>query len=198
MHPALADSRKPLALGGPIIATFFIILFLILGLAIEGRNFWCRQGDLAIWVSAAWNSSHTSQHFLDPYTFTHILHGVALFWITALIFRHSGPKTRFVWAMILEAAWELFENSDFIIERYRANTISLDYFGDSIANSIFDLIACGIGFIIAARLGWLRSIIFFVLLELVLIYFVHDSLVLNIVMLLYPFEIIKNWQMQGA
>ena len=98
-------------------------------------------------------------------------------------------------AVLVESGWEMFENSTYIIEKYRANTISLDYFGDSVLNSVGDVLACGIGYWIAARLGWWRSMAFFVLMELVLLIWIKDSLLLNVVMLIYPSDAIKNWQM---
>ena len=97
----------------------------------------------------------------------------------------------------VEAAWEILENSNFIIEKYRENTASLDYFGDSIANSIGDLIACAVGFLIALKLGVWRSLVFFVLVELALLFWIRDSFLLNILMLIYPLESIKTWQMGG-
>lgn len=161
----------------------------------QGRIWWCKLGDWAIYINAAWNSGHTSQHVFDPYTFTHILHGVAFFWLTGLVFSRLSTEWRFAIAILLEAAWEVFENTNYIIEKYRENTASLDYFGDSIANSIGDLAACAIGFWIAFKLGMWRSLAFFVAVELILILWIRDSLLINIVMLIYPLEFVKHWQM---
>jgi hypothetical protein len=94
----------------------------------------------------------------------------------------------------MEASWEIFENTTYVIEKYRANTISLDYFGDSVMNSIGDLLACFLGFWIAFKLGRLWSAVFFALIELILIVWIRDSLLLNIIMLVYPLEAIKSWQ----
>lgn len=160
-----------------------------------GRVWWCKLGDRAIYVNEAWNSSHTSQHLFDPYTFTHVLHGVLFFWLTGLLLFKLAIEWRFLIAMIVEAAWEVLENTNFIIEKYRENTASLDYFGDSIANSIGDLIACAAGFWVAVKFGWWRSLVFFLLTELFLLWWIRDSLVLNIVMLVYPLDGIKQWQM---
>lgn len=160
-----------------------------------GRVWWCKYGDLRIFTGEAWNSPHTSQHLLDPYTFTHVLHGVLFFWMAALIFKHSSNGWRFFVAVLVESGWEVFENSTYIIEKYRANTISLDYFGDSVLNSFGDVLACGVGFWVAAKLGWWRSLAFFVLVEVVLLVWIKDSLLLNVLMLIYPSEAIKNWQL---
>ena len=186
-------NRSNLAL--PTALSIVVLLTMVLVLHGYGRVWWCKYGDLRIFASEAWNSPHTSQHLLDPYTFTHVLHGVLFFWLTTLIFKHSTNAWRFFVAVLVESGWEMFENSTYIIEKYRANTISLDYFGDSVLNSVGDVLACGIGFWIAARLGWWRSLVFFVLVEAVLLIWIRDSLLLNVVMLIYPSDTIKSWQM---
>lgn len=163
-------------------------------LRLEGRIWWCKSGDWSIYINDAWNSSHTSQHLLDPYTFTHILHGVLAYWIAGLILKNVWPYWQLVAAAAVEAGWEILENSNFIIEKYRENTASLDYFGDSIANSIGDLAACMFGFWVAAKLGMWRSLAFFVVVELVLLLWIRDSFLLNIVMLMVPIDGIKAWQ----
>ena len=163
-------------------------------LRLDGRIWWCKSRDVSIYINAAWNSSHTSQHLLDPYTFTHILHGVLAFWIARLIFRRLSPYWQLSIVALAEAGWELLENSNFIIEKYRENTAALDYFGDSIANSIGDLAACMLGFWVASKLGMWRSLAFFLIVELVLLIWIRDSLLLNIVMLVAPIDWIKAWQ----
>ena len=164
-------------------------------LRFNGRIWWCKFGDWAIYVNEAWNSSHTSQHIFDPYTFTHVLHGVLGFWLAGLLLKNYSKTVWLVVTLAVEAAWEVLENSNFIIEKYRENTASLDYFGDSIANSIGDLIACAAGFLIALKLGVWRSLVFFVVVELLLLVWIRDGFLLNILMLVYPLESIKAWQM---
>lgn len=179
----------------PFLTAFGVTSLMAVLLHFMGRVWWCKSGDLAIYVHQAWGSSHTSQHLLDPYTFTHILHGVLFFWLTGLIFSGLAVRWRFLIAVIVEAGWEILENSPVIIEKYRENTASLDYFGDSVGNSVGDIIACSVGFWIAYKLGWWRSLIFFVLTEIVLLLWIRDSLLLNIVMLIVPLDGIKTWQM---
>lgn len=173
-------------------ATAIVMAFILWA---QGRIWWCKQGDWAIYINEAWGSTHTSQHLLDPYVFTHILHGVAFFWITGLIFSQLRAERRFLIATVAEASWEILENSNFIIEKYRANTASFDYFGDSIVNSIADVAACALGFWIAVKLGAWKSLAFFVMVELFMILWIRDSLIINIVMLIYPLDAIKHWQM---
>lgn len=179
----------------PWLISAAVLVLMVIILHLQGRTWWCKYGDYAIYIGDAWNSPHTSQHFLDPYTFTHILHGILFFWLASLIFYKLSPAWRFFISIFVESAWEVLENTNYIIEKYRENTASLDYFGDSIFNSIGDVLACAVGFIIAYKLGWRRSIVFFILVELILIFWIRDSLLINIIMLIHPLEAIKTWQM---
>ncbi|MGD9589058.1 MAG: DUF2585 family protein [Pyrinomonadaceae bacterium] len=191
------DLEKMGPLGWPIALSIGIAMLMTVVLWTQGRIWWCKSGDWAIYVNEAWNSSHTSQHLFDPYTFTHVLHGVLAFWLAGLILPRLAMGWRYLIAMAGEAAWEVLENSAFIIEKYRENTASLDYFGDSILNSVGDLIACAAGFWIAVKVGWWRSLAFFVVVEILLLIWIRDGLMLNILMLIYPLESIKAWQMGG-
>lgn len=95
---------------------------------------------------------------------------------------------------LLEAFWEVFENTEFVIQRYREETAALGYYGDSVANSLGDILICVLGFVIAQRLGFRRSAVVFVATEIVLLIWIKDSLILEIIMLIYPIEAIKGWQ----
>jgi hypothetical protein len=171
-------------------------VFLVLGglLVLEGRPAWCKSG-LGFW-SAAW-SRCTSQHFVDPYTFTHVLHGVIFFWLLQLFAPRVSLPWRLVGGLILEVGWELLENSPWVIERYRQDTASLDYTGDSIVNSLGDVVATIIGFALASRVSWKVALAVFFVVELGLAYFVRDNLTLNIIMLFFPLEALKEWQLHG-
>ena len=179
----------------PRVLSFIVPVLMVALLYWQGRIWWCKLGDYAVYVNEAWNSRHTSQHFLDPYTFTHILHGVLFFWLASLIFPKIDAGWRLLIAVAVEAAWEVLENTNYIIEKYRENTASLDYFGDSILNSVGDVAACAAGFWIALRLGWWKSFVFFLLTEIVLLLWIRDGLLLNILMLIYPLDAVKQWQM---
>ncbi len=179
----------------PLVLSVAVSILMVVLLYFQGRFWWCKLGDYAIYVNEAWNSSHTSQHFLDPYTFTHILHGVLFFWLAGLIFPKLSAAWKFFIAISVEAAWEVLENTNYVIDKYRENTASLDYFGDSILNCVGDLFACAIGFWIALKLGWWKSLIFFLLVEILLLLWIRDGLLLNILMLIYPLDSVKNWQM---
>jgi hypothetical protein len=172
-----------------------VVFLMSLQLWFAGRIWWCElDSPVRLWTPDAW-SSHTSQHLFDPYSFTHLLHGFLFLWGANLFFR---GKITFSWLLLVavfgESVWEVIENSPWIIEKYRANTASLDYFGDSIANSIGDVVSCVTGFIIAYKLRFWKSLILFAVIEITLMLTIRDSLLINIVMLLYPIDAIKTWQ----
>ena len=174
----------------------FIIVMAAIFLWAQGRVWWCQTGDFSPWAWNIW-TTHNSQHVIDPYSFTHILHGILEFWLIGLIFRRVPLAWRLVIALVIESTWEVVENSSFIIERYRAVTLSLDYFGDSIINSLSDIFCCATGFVIAYKLKFWKSLALFLATETILIFWIRDSLLINIVMLIYPIEAIKHWQMAG-
>jgi hypothetical protein len=162
----------------------------------EGRRWWCACGQWAPWIGDA-RGPHTSQHLFDPYSFTHVQHGLLLWGLLAVLAPRLALGWRFVLAVLIECAWEVFENTDFVIDRYRAATVALGYQGDSIANSLGDIFSSAIGFWLARSLGWGRSLVVFLLIELLMLVCLRDSLVLNVVMLVYPIEAIRTWQMGG-
>jgi hypothetical protein len=180
------DTAYLLTLLLPIVAAILLRL--------QGRVWWCKIGDYAIWSSDIWGS-HNSQHLFDPYTFTHILHGVLYFWLTSLFLRNLPLPWKFFVAILIAGSWEILENSSFVIEHYRTETISLDYYGDSVINSISDIFSCAFGFWLTYYLKFWRSLAFFVIVEIILLFTIRDSLIVNIIMLVFPIDAIKNWQM---
>ena len=177
-----------------IVATALVLLALIVLLHAEGRRLLCACGHFAVWVGD-WCSSNTSQQLLDPYSLTHVLHGFLFFWLIALLFKRMPRAWQFWLALLLESAWEVFENTSFVINKYRTETAALGYQGDTIVNSLGDLTCALIGFVVARRLGVRRSLIVFVLIEVILSVWIHDSLLLQILMLVRQVEVIKLWQM---
>ena len=180
----------------PWVCIFILFVIAAITLNFQGRVWWCEAGDYVPWSWEIW-SRHNSQHLIDPYTFTHILHGVAEFWIISLIFRKVPLAWRLAIAVGIEGTWEVVENTNTVIQRYREATISLDYYGDSIINSISDMISCATGFLIAYKIRFWRSLALFLLTEIVLILCIRDSLLINILMLFYPIEALKAWQAGG-
>ena len=186
----------PLFKERPLLLCVIVIAVAAFVLLLQGRVWWCQAGDYSPWAWDIW-STHNSQHLVDPYSFTHILHGVLEFWLIGLVFKKVPLAWRLVIAVMIEATWEVAENSTFVIERYRAATISLDYFGDSIINSMSDILCCATGFVIAYKLKFWKSLALFLATETVLIFWIRDSLLINIIMLIYPVEAIKVWQIGG-
>ena len=177
-----------------IIIALCIVLLTVLILFSMGRIPFCKCGVISVWSSDVM-SSEQSQQLFDPYTFTHVLHGIIFYFILWGIFRKRlSPPQRLLLAIGIEGAWEIIENTDYVINRYREATISLDYYGDSIFNSVGDIIAMITGFIMAWKLPKKVTVAVVILIELALLYFIHDNLTINIIMLAHPIEALKVWQ----
>jgi hypothetical protein len=179
---------------------WFAILVVLLGTALilrsQGRLWWCSCDYLLVWSGDPW-SSDNSQHLLDPYSFTHLLHGFLLCGLLTLLVPRLSTVWRLWLAVTIEAVWEVVENSEFVIRRYREETAALGYHGDTIVNSLGDILVCGLGFVVAQRLGFRRAFVVFLVTEVTLAILIRDNLTLNIVMLIHPIEAIKEWQAAG-
>ena len=174
-----------------IVASFAATAFL---LRLEGRLWLCACGSIQLW-SGQICSANNSQHFLDPYSFTHVLHGFLFFWLIAWLLSRLRANWQLALVVAVEACWEVFENTNFIIDRYRSETAALGYNGDTVVNSFGDILCCLVGFVVARRLGLRRSLVVFAVLELVLIVWIKDSLLLEILMLVVPVDAVRSWQM---
>ena len=193
MSNVVANPALRLSTRGYVLIALALVAFEIAVLFALGRSPICTCGTIKLWHGVA-TSAENSQHIFDWYTASHVIHGILLYAVLSVLFPKVPVMQRFLLALGIEVAWEILENTPLVIERYRSGTISLGYQGDSIVNSVSDTIAMATGFILAAWLPVAVSILLVVALELVVGYFIRDNLTLNILMLLYPLDGIREWQ----
>jgi hypothetical protein len=170
-----------------------ILLALASALLLMGREPYCKCGSLKLWHGTVM-SPENSQHILDWYSPSHVIHGFLFYAGLHFLLPKASFGTKLLIALGVESAWEIFENTDYTINRYRSATISLDYYGDSVVNSVCDALAMLTGFFLASRLPVIATVALAVAAEVFVGYMIRDNLTLNVIMLIHPVEWIKAWQ----
>ena len=158
-----------------------------------GRPAICTCGAVKLWVGTV-NGPDNSQHLADWYTPSHIIHGLLFYWLGWLFLRRNPAGDRLLAAVLLEAGWEILENSQYIIDRYREATMALGYNGDSVINSVADIGWMTLGFLLARRLPVWVPIALAVMFELLTLIVIRDNLTLNVLMLIAPIDAVRTWQ----
>jgi len=172
-----------------------IVLAAALALYLMGHPLICKCGYVKLWHFDVM-SAENSQHLIDWYTPSHLIHGFLFYWALWLLSRFIplSIAMRLILAVAIEAAWEVIENTDFVINHYREMTISLDYYGDSVINSVSDILVMVLGYFMASRLPVWLTVTIAVALELFVGAMIRDNLTLNVLMLLWPLDAVLNWQ----
>ena len=177
-------------------AALLALLILLAAAAIllaMGRNPICTCGTVDLWVGLR-DSPKTSQMLADWYSLSHIVHGLLFYAALWLVARRWPVEWRFLAALLVESAWEVIENTPFVIDRYRETTAALGYTGDSVINSLSDILMMCVGFLAARKLPVRAAVVLLVVLEVIPLFVIRDNLALNIWNLLAPNPAVAAWQ----
>lgn len=191
----LPDRRGAIA----ALAVFVVAIVILLAM---GRPPICPCGTVKLWHAVV-ESPENSQQLTDWYSLSHVIHGMLFYGLAWLVWRklkverHFSPRWALMLAVLIEAGWEVLENSPIIINRYRAVTVSWGYSGDSVVNSAGDIACMALGFVIAARLPVKATVALALAFELLTLFLIRDNLTLNVLMLAWPIDAIRTWQAAG-
>ena len=180
-------TKRAMVIGAAILVVVALVLHAV------GRIWMSASGQIILWVGGA-GSPEDSQQLLDWYSASHFIHGILFFGFLYLFRRYLSVGSRFIIAVVIESGWELLENSPLIIDRYRAATIAVGYTGDSVLNSISDILCMALGFVFARYVPVWVAVGIVIFLELLAGYVIHDNLFLNVLMLIYPVDAVRVWQ----
>jgi hypothetical protein len=181
----------------PWILSLLVVAASAAWLLIDGRQLLATSGRMLLWYNDPWGPEG-SQHLFDWYSPSHIIHGLLFYAALWLVARRLPLGWRFLIAVVVECAWEVVENSDAVIERYRTATVSKDYLGDAVFNSVMDVVCMALGFWLARKLPVWASVALILAFEVVTVWLIRDGLALNVLMLLWPVEGVRDWQAGAA
>ena len=186
-RPSMTMTRTQYAIAAALIVTTALALYAM------GHPWICKCGTVKLWHFQV-VSAENSQHLIDWYTPSHVIHGFLFYFLFWLIAPRTSFGTRLILAIAVEAGWEIIENTDYVIDRYREATVALDYYGDSVLNSVSDIAFMILGFVLAARLPVWLTVLIAVAFEVFTGIMIRDGLALNVLMLLWPSETVLQWQ----
>lgn len=192
MSETLINADVPRRRFADVGALAAVLVAQLITLRAMGRFWWCRCGSWVPWAGKG--STHNSLHLVDAYSFSHVIHGMLFYALLRWLAPRLSVGWRLVIATMIEVTWEIIENTPFVIGRYRDETGALGYAGDAIANSLADTACAVLGFAIARRLRWQTTLALAILFELGCLLWIRDNLTLNVIMLLHPFEAVREWQ----
>ena len=180
-------SRRTWILAALILASAAAILLAM------GRNPICTCGTVSLWVGTR-DSPSTSQMLADWYSLSHVVHGLLFYAALWLVARRLDVGARFVVALFIEASWEVIENTPMVIDRYRETTAALGYTGDSVINSLSDILMMALGFLLARKLPLWAAALLLLALEVIPLFAIRDNLTLNVWALIAPSHAVQAWQ----
>ena len=181
----MTATLRPFIIASALFAAAAIILYAM------GRNPLCTCGRVDLWGAVG---PEQSQMLLDWYSLSHLVHGFLFYALLAWIAPRLDVRSRFAVALAIEAGWEIVENTAMVIDRYREATAALGYEGDSILNSLSDIAMMALGFLLARKMPVWASVAVVLVAELIPLLIIRDNLTLNVWMLLWPTDWLRDWQ----
>lgn len=182
--------NDPWIITGTIIFALLIQAFV---LHLFGQPPICTCDYVKLWEGVV-SSGGNSQHITDWYTLSHVIHGFLFYLLLRTLFPRMPVLTRLLLAVGIEIAWEITENTPWLIEHYRQQALAQGYVGDSILNSLSDTVAMIAGFLLVRHTRWWLILMLAIMFEAFTVFYIRDGLVLNILGFFYIPDFIHSWQ----